>query len=142
MTEDTHMAEDGTNTFFFGVHFMVDGYDAPPKVLRDKKTLELALGEIPKKMGMHTISEPVVVEVGPNNKKDPGGISGVVLIAESHFSFHTFPARGFVTIDVYTCKDVLNTEKLLSELKQVFGFTKEETHCVQRGRNYPQVNIH
>ena len=136
------MTEDKLNTFFFGVHFMVDGYDASPEVLRNHKVLKAALNEIPTKMGMHTISDPVVVEVGPNNKKDPGGLSGVVLIAESHFSFHTFPARGFVTIDVYTCKDDLDTVKLLSELKNVFGFTNEETHCIKRGRNYPKNDIH
>jgi len=121
---------------------MVDGYDASPEVLRNREVLTAALNKIPSNMGMHTISEPVVVEVGPNNKKDPGGLSGVILIAESHFSFHTFPARGFVTIDVYTCKENLDTEKLLSELKNVFSFTKEETHCIKRGRNYPDTNIH
>lgn len=130
------------NNFFFGVHFMVDGYNAPSAALQNRKQLEAALTSIPEKMGMYTISEPVVVEVGPNNKKDPGGISGVVLIAESHLSFHTFPARGFVTIDVYTCKDSLDTEKLLSELKAVFQFQDEETHYVERGRNYPRNDIH
>lgn len=131
-----------TNNFFFGVHFMVDGYQAPSDILRDRPRLEQALKSIPDKMGMYTISEPVVVEVGPNNKKDPGGISGVVLIAESHLSFHTFPARGFVTIDVYTCKDTLDTDKLLEELKAVFQFQEAETHYVERGRNYPSNDIY
>lgn len=135
------MTEANPDSFFFGVHYMVDGYDAPSAVLNDQTALEKALLSIPEHMSMHTISEPVVVKVGPNNKKDPGGMSGVVLIAESHFSFHTFPARGFVTIDVYTCKDVLDTEKLLKELRSVFQFTNEETYLIKRGRNYPSENI-
>jgi S-adenosylmethionine decarboxylase len=130
------------DNFFFGVHFMVDGYNAPSEALLDVAKLTNALSEIPSNMGMHTITEPMVVEAGPNNKKDPGGLSGAVLIAESHFSFHTFPARGFVTIDVYTCKDTLDTEKLLAELKRVFSFTKEETYIIERGRNYPESNIY
>jgi S-adenosylmethionine decarboxylase len=134
--------ENKLDNFFFGVHFMVDGYNAPSDTLLDVFALKSALSEIPKNMGMHTITEPVVVEAGPNNKKDPGGLSGVVLIAESHFSFHTFPARGFVTIDVYTCKDALDTEKLLSELRCVFSFTEEETYLIERGRNYPKSNIY
>jgi S-adenosylmethionine decarboxylase len=123
--------------FFFGVHFMVDGYDAPTEILKDKEILKHALQEIPKNMGMYAISEPTIVEVGGNNKKDPGGVSGVVLIAESHISFHTFPARGFVTMDVYTCQDSLDTDKLLLELKTAFQFKKEETYRIERGRNYP-----
>lgn len=129
------------DNFFFGVHFMVDGYGAPADVLKDKHALHAALEEIPKQMSMHSISDPVVVEVGPNNKKDPGGVSGVILIAESHFAFHTFPSRGFVTIDVYTCKDNLDTEKLLLELKQVFKFTSEETYYIERGQNYPTNDV-
>lgn len=130
-----------TDDFFFGIHYMVDGYNAPAPSLCDHDTLRASLLDIPHKMGMHTISEPVVIEVGPNNKKDPGGLSGMVLIAESHFSFHTFPKRGFVTIDVYTCKDKLDTDKLLESLREVFKFKSEETHCVNRGRNYPNIDI-
>lgn len=129
------------DSFFFGVHFMIDGYGAPPETLKDTEALTNALTAIPDSMGMHCISEPVVVEVGPNNKKDPGGLSGVVLIAESHFAFHTFPNRGFVTIDVYTCKDTLNTEKLLTLLKNTFKFTSEETYLIERGRSYPSADI-
>lgn len=135
------MKNTSSDNFFFGVHFMVDGYNAPATVLKDRSVLETALATIPKNMGMYTISEPTIVEVGANNKKDPGGLSGVVLIAESHISFHTFPSRGFVTIDVYTCKDSLNTDKLLVELRSAFKFTSEETHLIERGRNYPTADL-
>jgi S-adenosylmethionine decarboxylase len=136
------MIQNKPDKFFFGVHFMVDGYDAPAEKLSDKEDLAKALLLIPENMGMHTISSPIVIEAGPNNKKDPGGLSGVVLIAESHLSFHTFPARGFVTIDVYTCMDVLDTAKLLEQLKGVFAFKTEETHTIERGRNYPSSNLY
>lgn len=130
------------DTFFFGVHFMIDGYGAPEEKLKDATTLKKILLEIPNKMGMYTLTEPVVVEVGPNNKKDPGGLSGFVVIAESHIAFHTFPKRGFVTIDIYTCQSELDTDKLLKEFKNVFEFKNEETHMIERGRNYPIVDIH
>ena len=124
--------------FFFGLHYMVDAYDAPRQALDDVAALKQALADIPRRLGMHAISEATVIKVGPNNKKDPGGLSGFVLIAESHISFHTFPARGFVTIDVYTCKDELDTVGLERELKRVFKFKEIETHLVKRGRRYPQ----
>ncbi len=133
---------DDNAKFFFGVHFMVDGYNAPAHVLSDHDALASALADIPLHLGMHPISKPHVVEVGPNNKKDPGGLSGFVMIAESHLSFHTFPARGFVTADIYTCKEDIDTDAVLSELRNVFKFADCETHVVHRGRNYPKNDIY
>jgi S-adenosylmethionine decarboxylase len=130
----------GKTETYFGVHFMVDGYNAPKEALEDKGALLDMLKTLPGKMSMYAISEPLVVEVGPNNKKDPGGLSGIVLIAESHISFHTFPRRGFVTIDIYTCADELDTDQLLKEIKKVFKFTDEDTHYIKRGVRYPQTD--
>ena len=104
----------------FGIHYMLDGYGASPEILSDVKALRNILDTLPGRMGMHVINEPVVVEVGPKNRKDPGGLSGFVMIAESHISFHTFPKRGFVTIDVYTCQNELDTDKLTREFTDFF----------------------
>lgn len=130
------------NTIQFGVHYMLDGYGASPESLKDINRLTSLLTTLPEEMGMHTISEPVVVEVGEKNEKDPGGISGFVMIAESHLSFHTFPNRGFATIDVYTCQNDLDTEALSQKLVAAFGFTEKEEHVIKRGTKYPIVNIH
>lgn len=129
------------NTIQFGVHFMIDGYNADKSVLRDREKLTNLLDTLPASMGMHSITEPLVVEVGPKNRKDPGGMSGFVMIAESHFSFHTFPERGFVTIDVYTCQNELDTTGLLEGFREVFKFSNEETHYIKRGTRYPAENI-
>ncbi|HLH85367.1 MAG TPA: adenosylmethionine decarboxylase [Thermoplasmataceae archaeon] len=40
----------------------------------------------------------------------PQGASGVVLLAESHLSFHTWPEHGLVTLDIYTCGDPRGAE--------------------------------
>ena len=40
----------------------------------------------------------------------PQGASGVVLLAESHLSFHTWPEHGLVTLDIYTCGDPTGAE--------------------------------
>jgi S-adenosylmethionine decarboxylase len=126
----------------FGTHLMVDGYGAPKHLLKDNEALTSMLTTIPLQMGMHTISEPIVVEVGPKNRKDPGGLSGFVLIAESHISFHTFPERGFVTIDVYTCQNELNAEKLVTLFKEAFQLQELDSYIQKRGIKYPTENIH
>ena len=131
-----------TQTSGFGVHFMLDGYNASYDALKDIDVLTQMLQTLPEKMGMYAISKPLVVEVGPNNKKDPGGISGFVMIAESHISFHTFPGREFVTVDVYTCQDELNVEKFTEAFREVFKFTDQDINYIQRGVRYPSVNTH
>lgn len=126
----------------FGIHFMLDGYGANPETLKNPELLKNMLLSVPVAMGMHTISEAVVVEVGPKNRKDPGGLSGFVLIAESHLSFHTFPSRGFVTIDVYTCQNDLDIERLQKEFTEAFGLERSDTFIQKRGLTYPTENIY
>lgn len=125
----------------FGIHLMFDGYNANAALLADKEHLTRLLTEIPEKMGMHTISDPTVIEVGPLNKKDPGGISGFILIAESHISYHTFPKRRFVTADIYTCQDALDIDGFSKLLCEVFKTTDFEIQVVKRGTRYPIDDI-
>lgn len=125
----------------FGIHLMLDGYGADLETLKDFDKLKAILSDVPVSMGMHTISEPMVVEVGPKNRKDPGGLSGFVLIAESHISFHTFPKRGFVTIDVYTCQNEMDTDKLVSLFTDMFKLKDSDVYIQKRGLNFPSENI-
>ena len=126
----------------FGVHLMIDGYGASRYILKDKEALLEMLADIPKSMGMHTISEPMVVEVGPKNSKDPGGLSGFVLIAESHISFHTFPDRGFVTIDIYTCQETIDSTRFIELFTKAFEIKEVDFYIQKRGLKYPTENIY
>lgn len=126
----------------FGVHLMLDGYGASKGLLEDADALRALLESLPREMGMHTICDPVVVSVGPKNRKDPGGLSGFVLIAESHLSFHTFPDRGFVTIDVYTCQNDLDIDSAIAKLSLAFGISSFDTFVQPRGLRYPTQNLH
>ena len=121
----------------FGVHLLFDAYACDQTVLANEESLSNFLHSLPERMGMHTISEPIVVKVGPKNRKDPGGISGFVMIAESHISFHTFPDKGFVTADVYTCQNDLDIEKFTSILAETFQTADYDTTVVKRGTRYP-----
>ena len=67
----------------------------------------------------------------------PGGVTGVVLLAESHLAVHTWPELGAVTLDVYVCN--LNednsacAETLLVALERAFAAGHVERHRVLRG---------
>ena len=120
---------------------MLDGYGASKELLADAGALKSLLETLPSEMGMHSICDPVVVSVGPKNRKDPGGLSGFVLIAESHLSFHTFPDRGFVTIDVYTCQNDLDIDSAVARLSLAFGISSVDTFVQKRGLRYPAANL-
>lgn len=68
----------------------------------------------------------------------PGGVTGVVLLAESHLAVHTWPELGGVTLDVYVCNfGADNTAKahaLLDALLAAFQPAHAERHALQRGR--------
>ena len=125
----------------FGVHIMIDGYSADESLLADADYLRGLLDTLPAEMKMHPICAPQLVEVGPMNPKDPGGLSGFVMIAESHFSFHTFPKRGFVTMDLYTCQCGLDRDWAVARLKSAFGLVDADVFVQERGLRYPAANL-
>jgi S-adenosylmethionine decarboxylase len=73
----------------------------------------------------------------PGHHKQAGGVTGVVLLAESHLAVHTWPELNAVTLDVYVCNfGADNTHKahaLLDLLLAAFKPTRVERHAIQRG---------
>ena len=128
-------------TEVFGIHIMIDGYQADPALLDDEVHFTSVLSTLPEKLGMHKITEPLVVKVGPNNKKDPGGISGFVMIAESHISFHSFPNREFISIDVYTCQTDIDVDDVVRQIVADFAISDSDVTVVERGKRYPSADV-
>ncbi len=126
----------------FGVHLTIDGYGGDPARLADREFIQDWLDHLPAAIGMHKIADPLLVEVGELSDKDPGGLSGFVLIAESHISIHTFPQRGFLSADVYTCQNRIEVERVLAHFREAFRLAEIETHLIRRGTQYPRHNIY
>ena len=67
----------------------------------------------------------------------PQGITGVVLLAESHLAVHTWPETAAVTIDVYVCNfgrdNSLRAHAVMDRLLDAFAPTQVEHHTVTRG---------
>lgn len=115
---------------------MLDGYRGDFEKLNDKKLILQCLNELPELLGMHKLTKPAVYAAPDNGKKDPGGWSGFVVIAESHISIHTFPKNGFVTIDAYTCKNGIDQSYIKNYFVEKFGIKEMETNFVERGKNH------
>ncbi len=125
----------------FGEHLTLDGYGGDPKLLDNKELVLSCLTELSDQLGMHRLGEPCVISAPDNGLRDPGGWSGFVVIAESHIALHTFPRRGFVSADVYTCKTGLDADFVINYFKQKFSLQDVETNLIKRGLKYPEHNI-
>ena len=125
----------------FGEHLTLDGYNSKEELLDDKSLVLSCLNDLPNKLGMKQLSKPMVYHAEDNGIKDPGGWTGIVAIAESHISIHSFPKRGFVSADVYTCKNGMDTGFIIDFFKQKFELKDVETNFIKRGMRYPADNI-
>lgn len=67
------------------------------------------------------------------HKFSPQGVSGVVVIQESHFAIHTWPEHDYAAIDLFTCTDKMNFEKALNYMKKVFGCDVLKHKMLKRG---------
>lgn len=63
----------------------------------------------------------------------PHGVSGVVVISESHLSIHTWPEIGYAAVDIYTCGDHTDPMKALEYLSQQFLCRRMNTTTIDRG---------
>jgi S-adenosylmethionine decarboxylase len=74
---------------------------------------------------------------GVHLPRSAGGITGVVLLAESHLAVHTWPELGAVTLDVYVCNygadNATRARMLLDHLLHAFAATHVERHELLRG---------
>jgi len=114
-----------------GSHLMMDCFGCPEEKLGDEEGIRSFLSELPSQLSMRKLIEPNIVCYSGNGSWDKGGITGFMLIAESHVSIHTFPDYGFFSADVYSCKP-FDTEKAIEIAKKYFQFTDANIKTAKR----------
>jgi S-adenosylmethionine decarboxylase len=128
----------------FGFHLTLDLYECPFKLISSLEVCYNLLNELPDKLQMRKLIPPYLVLADSNESaggKDPGGITGYVIIAESHISIHTFAKRGFVSMDLYSCKK-FDHEEAISFIKLKLRPKKVEINKIDRGLEYPDENLY
>jgi len=113
---------------------MLDAWGCDPGTLDDEAAVGGFLDDLVEAIGMTRISETVVARY---EAADPGdsGLSGTVLIAESHISIHTYPERGFCLLDVFSCKD-FDAEVVAGGFTLYFGASRVDRQLVLRGPGF------
>jgi S-adenosylmethionine decarboxylase len=65
---------------------------------------------------------------------NPIGVSGVILIKESHFTIHTWPEHNYAAVDVFTCGEEIDLERGMVYFKEILKPEKVELKEVLRGK--------
>ena len=117
------------------MHLVLDGFGADSEKLQDLEFIFTLLDNYPSSIGMTKIMPPYVFRY-TGVKPEDWGVSGVVLIAESHISIHTFPDKQYINIDVFSCKP-FDPELAITYMKQQFGIPHVHTKVLERGLEYP-----
>jgi S-adenosylmethionine decarboxylase len=121
----------------FGQHLMMDGYGCDQEKLKDLDGIYDFLSRYPEEINMTKIMPPYVFKYSGLVPED-WGISGFVLIAESHISIHTFPEKMYLSLDIFSCK-AFDTQAAIKYITNLFDIKKVEIKLLDRGLEFPKV---
>jgi S-adenosylmethionine decarboxylase len=109
-----------------GIHLLLDLAGAPFATLDDPAVVEAALLATVEEMGAHVLGSHI-------HRLSPQGISGVVVISESHVTIHTWPERGEAAVDLFTCGEPERARGAIAGLASRLGGTRSHVRELFRG---------
>lgn len=113
-----------------GRHLIIELFDCDKKIISDLNTVKELILEAVRISGA-TIVESFFHLFPPN------GVSGIVVVAESHFSIHTWPEYSYAAVDIFTCGDSVDSRKALSLLKEGLKAKNVSMMELERGPTGP-----
>ncbi len=125
-----------------GLHLTADLYGClcEPPLLTDAETLAEMCRTAVRKAELTLVDEKFFTF--PDYQGEPGGVTGAILLAESHVAVHTWPERAGVTLDVYVCNfstdNSSKAEQLLDDLIVAFAPHQQNTNRILRGSEDPE----
>ena len=109
-----------------GRHILVEYYNCNENILNDHKLIEEHMVAAAKK-AKATVVESVF------HMFNPYGVSGAVVISESHLTIHTWPEYGYASVDLFTCGDQVNPWDAFDYLSEALESERSESTEVARG---------
>lgn len=97
--------------YALGKHLTIEFYDCDSRLLADPSYMEQVFVDAAKKSGATVIKAEF-------HHFEPQGVSGIVIIAESHFSVHAWPEHDYAAVDIFTCGENINFDTAIETLKQ------------------------
>jgi len=120
----------------FGPHLTLDLKGCPREVLENYKIHFDYLKKLPEMIGMTPITQPYVFPYSGLVSEDKG-ITGIVIIAESHLSIHSFEDKGYTFIDMFSCKD-FDVDAAIKYTIELFKPQSYDMNLVKRGKDFPR----
>jgi S-adenosylmethionine decarboxylase len=112
------------------VHLMLELYNCDRALLSNEPLIRRVLDEFPGRVDMEKVSPVHLYDIETSNPLD-AGLSGFVVIAQSHISLHAWPEYGEVDIDICSCKE-FSQEDAIAFAKEMFQTDDVESHFVVR----------
>ena len=109
-----------------GRHLLLELKDCNREVLNDLSLLEDMLPAAASEAGATVLGKSF-------HKFNPHGVSGVVIIAESHLFIHTWPECGYAAVDIFTCGDTVQPERAAQKVISELGAKNHSILEIQRG---------
>lgn len=113
-----------------GNHGLLDLYGCDTRLLKDEGCLKTLLLQAAEEAGAS------VVGCCFHTFGGAGGVTGVVMLAESHISIHTWPEHGFAAADAFICGS-MKLETVRRFLTQALAAERSEWHAERRGGSLP-----
>ncbi|TNF56001.1 adenosylmethionine decarboxylase [bacterium] len=112
--------------YALGKHLLIELRECNTKILSDLKRVQDVLITAAK------VADATIVEVA-FHEFSPFGISGMVVIVESHLSIHTWPEYNYAAVDIFTCGDILKPDKAVAYLIEKFQSKNPSVVELKRG---------
>jgi len=110
-----------------GRHILVEAYDCDYQALDNIKDLQQAMITAAEAAGATVVDAAF-------RKFEPHGVSGVLVISESHLTIHTWPEFGYAAIDLFTCGCNADPWKAFEHLTAYLHSSRTTTIEIQRGQ--------
>lgn len=109
-----------------GRHLLCEYHGCSPELLNRADQIGAELTTAVRLAGATPVSEFM-------HSFSPHGVTGVIVLAESHFAIHTWPEHGFAAVDLFTCGDTVDPYKAFEHLKTALGAELHSVVEVRRG---------
>lgn len=109
-----------------GKHLLIEYYDCDSKILKNTLLTEEYM------MGAARLAGATIVE-SVFHTFSPWGVSGVIVIKESHLTIHTWPEYKYAAVDLFTCGDTIEPWLAFKFLKEKLGAERADIKEVSRG---------
>ncbi|MCL6119992.1 MAG: adenosylmethionine decarboxylase [Deltaproteobacteria bacterium] len=109
-----------------GTHLLLELKKCRKNILDDLEFVETAM------LDAASEAKATIVE-HKFHEFNPFGISGMVIIAESHLSIHTWPEYDYAAVDIFTCGDIIKPQEAAEFLVERFGSLEPQIMEIKRG---------